>query len=261
MQSLKILIIEDEVLVAQDLSNLLTDWGYRVVDCCKTGEEAVESFKLHEPDLVLADVQLKGVIDGVETVRQINEIKRVPVIFITAQADHQTVVRAKLTGPASYLLKPFNERNLNISLEIALNNFYQQVSNVNNSQESDRSTVSANDVKLVADVILRKDNMIFIKQNYRFVKLLIDDLVYMESDKNYTNVVFKQQKIVLRLSLQTVLEKFANCDSVIRVHRSYVVNLAHVEEFSENEIILPKNKLIPLTAAYKEDFLSKFSVL
>ncbi len=261
MQSLKILIIEDEVLVAQDLTNLLTDWGYLVVDCCKTGEEAIESFKQYEPDLVLADIQLKGVIDGVETVRQINEIKRIPIIFITAQADHQTVVRAKLTAPAAYLLKPFNERNLNISLEIALNNFYQSVPEIGKASEIEKSNVSANDVKLVADVILRKENMIFIKQNYRFVKFMIDDLVYMESDKNYTNVVFKQQKIALRLPLQTVIEKFANCDSVIRVHRSFVINLTHVEEFSENEIILPKNKLIPLTAAYKEDFLSKFSVL
>ena len=263
MQHLKVLIVEDEVMVARDLMNLLTDWGYCIVDCCKTGEDAIEAFTQHEPDLVLADIQLKGAIDGVETVRRLNEIRKVPIIFITAQADYQTVTRAKMTSPAAYLLKPFHERNLSISLEIALNNFYEQPSDMQLSTAcaGKNGTPSAADVKLSADVILSKDDMLFIKQNYRFTKFLINDLIYLEADKNYTNMVFKQQKIALRLPLQTVFERLQGNSFIVRVHRSFVVNLQWIEEFSENEIIVAKNKSIPLTAAYREDFLKRFSVL
>jgi two-component system, response regulator PdtaR len=257
-QHLKILIIEDEILVARDLSNLLTDWGYDVLPVCASGQEAIDIFQENRTDLVLADVQIKGEIDGVETVRLINKIKRVPTIFITAQTDHQTVLRAKTTLPAAYLLKPFNERNLMISIDIAMNNFHQD--NVPKTAMEQCSN-SAKDVKLGADVLLRNGNHLFIKQNYRFQKFSIDELVYIEADKNYTVMVFKQQKIAVRLPLQTVFERLSDIGSIVKVHRSFAVNVIFVEEFSENEVVLPKNKLIPMSAMYKDTFLEKFSVL
>lgn len=256
-QNLKILIIEDEILVARDLSNLLQDWNYDVLGICATGHDAISVFQEKLPDLVLADVHIKGDMDGVETVQAINKIKKTPVIFITAQADYETVNRAKATLPAAYLLKPFNERNLMISLDIAMNNFHQQSQN----EVENHCQNSAKDIKLGADVLLKNGNNLFIKQNYRFQKFSIDDLVYLEADKNYTIIVFKQHKIAVRLPLQTVFERLEDIGNIVRVHRSFVINVNFVEEFSENEIVLPKNKLIPLSAAHKDVFLERFSVL
>lgn len=258
-RNLKILIIEDEILVARDLSNLLQDWGYAVLDLCADGQEAINTFKKTQPDLVLVDVQIKGEIDGIEVVHAMNKIRRVPIIFITAQADYQTVHRARATLPAAYLLKPFNERNLIICLDIAMNNFYQnQMEDLANEAQS---SASAKDVKLGADVLLKNGNNLFIKQNYRFQKFLIEELVYLEADKNYTLMVFKQEKIAVRLPLQTVFERLADVGDIIRVHRSYAINVSFVEEFSDNEILVSKKKLIPMSNNYRNDFLIKFSVL
>lgn len=258
-QGLKILIIEDEILVARDLSNLLEDWGYKVLGICTNGKDAIATFEEQLPDLILADILIKGDIDGVEVVHTINKIKRVPTIFITAQADYQTVLRAKNTLPAAYLLKPFNEQNLMICLDIAMNNFYQN--QTENLSGQDYVLNSAKETKLGADVLLKNGNNLFIKQNYRFQKFCIDDLIYIESDKNYTVLLFKQQKIAVRLPLQTVCERIADISDIVKVHRSFAVNIKFVEEFSENEILLPKNKLIPLSATYKNIFLERFKVL
>lgn len=259
MQGLKVLVIEDEILVARDLLNLLEDWGYTVLDCCKTGAEAIEVFEQQIPDLVLADIQLKGDIDGIEATRRMTEIKPVPIIFISAQADFHTVTRAKAVQPAAYLLKPFNEQNLMISIELALSNFYQNAAS--KVEAAPAPAALANEVKLSADVLLKSGNYIFLKQNYRFQKYDIDDLLFLEADKNYTMLYFKQHKLAIRLPLQVVFERLSDFENIARVHRSYAVNIVNIVEFSESEIILPKQKLIPLTAAYKESFLEKFKVL
>jgi DNA-binding LytR/AlgR family response regulator len=258
MQGLKILILEDEILVARDLMNLLQDWGYVILDCCKTGAEGIEVFGQSEPDIILADIQLKGDLDGIDAVRKMTEIKQVPVIFITAQADFQTITRAKATMPSAYLLKPFNEQNLMISIDLALHNFYHHLPPTTNEKEN---APSANEVKLGADVILKSNNHLFIKQNYRFQKYSIDDLMYLEADKNYTMMYFKQHKIAIRLPLQAVYDRLIEFETIVRVHRSFVINILHIEEFTESEIILSKNKFIPITAIYKEAFLEKFKVL
>lgn len=257
MQNLKILIVEDEFLIANDIKELLTDWGYSVIGCAGCKEEALHLFKTEHPDIAIVDVQLRDNSDGIDIVHQFNAINRIPIVYLTAQADNKTVERAKLTNPSAYLLKPFNERHLHISIELGINNFVKS----SNPQwgEMRKESLFAHEVKLSADVILKKDDAFFIKQNYRFVKLKLEDLIYVEADRNHSYLVMKQQKFIVRMPLAEVVERLDG-DNLVRIHRSYAVNVQYVEEFDDSEIIV-NGKAFPMTVNYKDDFLKKFNVI
>jgi two-component system, response regulator PdtaR len=256
MSEAKILIVEDEMLIARDLEALLTDWGFTVVGIADAGEDAYSLYLLHEPDLMLVDVQLYGGMDGIELAQQCNAIRRVPFIYLTGQADHATIERAKASSPAAYLFKPFDEKQLLVSIELALTNFEKKTT----PQYSDINEVELDDnVKLTADSILRLGENVFVRHQVRFVKFGIDELLYLEADRNHTFLVTKKQKFIIRLPLTTVIEKL-NDLTVVRVHRSYAINVLNVEEFSDSEIIIA-GKNISLTPSYRDDFLKRFSIL
>ncbi len=119
-KQVRILVVEDETIVALDLKNSLTILGYDVVATAATGEDAIARADETHPDLVLMDIILKGEMDGVEAANTIRARLDIPVIFLTACADDTTLQRAKVTEPFGYLLKPFEERELHGHIEIAL---------------------------------------------------------------------------------------------------------------------------------------------
>ncbi|MBW2135152.1 MAG: response regulator [Deltaproteobacteria bacterium] len=115
----RILIVEDERIIAEDLQRTLENLGYSVAAIVPSGEEAVEIAATHNPDLVLMDIVLSGEMDGIAAAEQIRSCFKIPVVFLTAYGDEQTLKRAKLTEPFGYILKPFDNRELHITIEIA----------------------------------------------------------------------------------------------------------------------------------------------
>jgi PAS domain S-box-containing protein len=115
-----ILIVEDEQIVAADIHSRLEALGYSVPAIAANGEEALAMAESLRPDLMLMDIVLEGPMDGVETVRQLRQRMDIPVIYLTAYTDEETVQRAKLTEPLGYILKPFDERELRFTIEVAL---------------------------------------------------------------------------------------------------------------------------------------------
>ncbi len=120
MTHANILIVEDERIVAKDIDERLKELGYKVAGTVSTGEKAVEKAEVLHPDLVLMDIRLKGDMDGIETAETIKNRFDIPVIYLTAYADEATLERAKVTEPFGYILKPFNERDLHSTIEMAL---------------------------------------------------------------------------------------------------------------------------------------------
>lgn len=116
----RILIVEDESIVAMDMQRRLEGLGYEVVGHVMRGDEALEATARREPDLVLMDIHLKGDIDGIQAAEQIKQEYRVPVIYITAYSDENTLERAKVTEPYGYILKPFQEREIHSAIEMGL---------------------------------------------------------------------------------------------------------------------------------------------
>ena len=119
----RIFVVEDEAIVALDIRARLLRLGFEVAGHASTGEEALRLIVLCQPNLVLMDVLLPGPLDGIETTRELNERLRLPVIYLTAMSDDQTLERAKATGPAGYLAKPFEDHELSLVIEMALVKF------------------------------------------------------------------------------------------------------------------------------------------
>jgi len=116
----KILICEDEHIVALDIKRHLERFGYEVCGTWASGEDAVLACGISRPDLVLMDIRLQGQLDGIEAARLIYEKYAIPVIHLTAYADEETLTLAKQSRPFGYIIKPFEERELRTAIEIAL---------------------------------------------------------------------------------------------------------------------------------------------
>lgn len=116
----RILIVEDERIVAGDLRSRLRRMGYEVVAIASTGTDAVRLADQHQPDLVLMDIRLEGTMDGIQAADTIRRIHNIPVIYLSAYADQSTVERAKVTEPFGYLLKPFEDSELRTAIEMAV---------------------------------------------------------------------------------------------------------------------------------------------
>lgn len=121
MLNAKILIVEDEILVAEDIAGRLRRLGYQITDVVESGEEAIISVLNNPPDLVLMDIILTGDMDGIETAAMIRQHQEIPIVYLTAYGDKNTLNRSKITSPYGYVVKPFDEQQLNTTIEIALN--------------------------------------------------------------------------------------------------------------------------------------------
>jgi diguanylate cyclase (GGDEF)-like protein/PAS domain S-box-containing protein len=120
MNNEKLVIVEDEKIIALDLQRRLERFGYQVVGMASDGPEAIEAARDREPDIILMDIMLSGPMDGIEAAREIKTRFGIPVIFLTAYTDEKTLERAKEVEPFGYILKPFKERELYTTIDIAL---------------------------------------------------------------------------------------------------------------------------------------------
>jgi PAS domain S-box-containing protein len=116
----QILIVEDEIIAAIDIQKRLIELGYNVPAIVSSGEEAIIKVRENKPDLILMDINLNGEMDGIEATSKIHSFSDIPVIYLTAYSDDETLARAKITEPYAYIVKPFKDRELQINLEIAL---------------------------------------------------------------------------------------------------------------------------------------------
>lgn len=120
MQDLKVLIVEDENIVAMDLSRRLSKLGYKVVGMASSGKRALTLVEERAPDIILMDIHIKGNKDGIEVADNINELYQIPIIFLTAYSEDSTLSRARKVRPYGYLLKPFSERELHVAIQVAM---------------------------------------------------------------------------------------------------------------------------------------------
>lgn len=152
MDNINILIVEDESIIAMELDARLRELGYGVSDTASTGEEAIIKAGDTRPDLVLMDIMLKGNMDGIEAAHQIEARFHLPVIYLTANTDPVTIQRAKLSGPYGYLIKPFEEEALKITIEMAL--YKHSMETKLRQSESRLNTM----LKSVSEAVIATDN-------------------------------------------------------------------------------------------------------
>ena len=249
---IQILVVEDEAVLALDLAELLESEGYAVVGTAASGPQALELFRQHRVDLLLCDIRLQGPWDGIETARRLAAERPVPLVYLTAMADRATLTRALPTTPAAYLAKPVSVAGLRAAIEVALLGGKlagEAVAAPHAERGLDTSP---------RETMLRLDQHIFLKHNYRYVRLALADIVLLEADNTVTTLVTTGPHYSLRLSLTAALERLSY-PSLVRVHRSFAVNLQHISAFSEVEAVLHTHT-VPLGRQYKAEFLRQFQV-
>jgi CheY-like chemotaxis protein len=129
LKNSRILVVEDEAIVAMVIKRRLKDLGYIVSGIASTGKDAIIKVEGTFPDLVLMDIRLKGDMDGIEATKTIKDRFSLPVVYLTAHSDDVTFKKAKETDPDGYILKPFTEKDLSTTIEIALHKFRKEKGN------------------------------------------------------------------------------------------------------------------------------------
>ena len=254
---INILIVEDEGIVAMGMEDILQSEGYEVVAIVDEGKAAIELVEKENIDVVLLDIHIKGEWDGIETAEQLAAVKDIPFIFLTAFSDRTTIDRAKETNPAAYLTKPYQSKNLLMSIEIALNNFAFRKSSLSPVVPLIPGNRPSGTKQ--KEPILCFNDAVFIKQNYKFVKINLNEIYYLETEKNYTHIVTKDKKFIVRQALNAMMDKLSR-PYFIQVHRSYAINIDRLDTFNDHSICL-ENFEIPLGRNYKEDFFRRFDFL
>jgi len=145
----KILVVDDEIIIAMDVKQMLVSFGFEVAAICSSGQDALRLAEVHLPDLILMDIILPGEIDGIEAAGRIRSKHNIPVIYMTANADARTVETARQTEPFAYLNKPIQERDLYSNIDSALNR-HQMEKKLRESEENYRSLIEQIDEAVFA---------------------------------------------------------------------------------------------------------------
>lgn len=257
-EMVNILIVEDEGIVAMDLAAGLRMDGYQIAGITDNAESAIAIFKEEAVDIVLMDINIIGDTDGVDTAAALLKIRYVPVIFLTAFTDVKTVDRVKQICPAAFLSKPYSISNVRISIDLALSNFAIAKEISTGGKIVSLPRPNEEKVPIEKEAILQLHDFIFIKEQYRFIKIKTDDIQYLESSGNYVNIVCGTRKYVVRMQMSQVLEKLI-FKNIIRIHKSYAVNLFAISSFTDQDVTIDKFEL-PIGRSYKEDFWQRFNM-
>lgn len=158
----RILVVEDEAITAKDLQQTLQELGYSVTARVSSAEDAIQQAEATRPDLVLMDVMLAGEMDGIEAAQKIGERFGIPVVYLTAHANEDTVRRAALTGPYGYVVKPFNDKDLRSNIEIALYKAAMERQVRESSQRLERNLHGM--IELVSALIRMHDPRVYAQQ-------------------------------------------------------------------------------------------------
>jgi DNA-binding LytR/AlgR family response regulator len=241
----QILIVEDELIIAEDISNMLEKMGYDVIGIAMDFDEAVTVLETKKPDLILLDINLNGKNDGIDLANVINGKCKIPFIYLTSYSDATTLERAKNSNPLNYLIKPFKEQQLFTAIEIAIDKLAK--AETNSSPE-----IKPNDALIIKDAL-------FIKDKFRYTKLNINDILWIKSDGNYLEIQTLKKEELIRATLINFIERL-NSDHFFRTHKSYIVNLDYLTKVETNYVTIVASK-IPITKNYYDELIKKLNIL
>lgn len=222
-ETIKIAIIEDEEIWRHGLTMALTTLGYEVAGVAATFEDGIVLLADTQYDLVLLDVHLHNRDSGVELGRIINKLHKKPFIFITATSDTEVMKHAAETQPAAYLTKPINTTSLMVAIQNAIHHY-----------SSTTKHPALQDVE-------QQTSFFFVKSGDRYKKLEWQDIVYLQSDKNYTYLLNAADNT--RYSIRSTLSKTLKNilpphmqKNIVQINRAEAIHIAHIKEVTRDEV-------------------------
>ncbi len=233
MNTLRIGIVEDEIIIAKAISLYLTNLGYIVVFIAGTAEYALAKLSEIETDLVLLDINLMAEKNGIDLAEIINEKYNVPFIYITSNCDANTLQKAKKTEPLAFLVKPIKQHDLFSCIEIAMTNY----------ERLKKSNPVSNDYLIV-------------KIGNIFKKIKCTDICYLENKHNYIDVnLANGDKELVRASFAEVLSRLPT-DQFIQISRFHIINHQHIIDTKTNTVRIGQVEL-PIRREKREELLGR----
>lgn len=225
MNPLKILIVEDEVLIAETIKIYLEERGHSITDAVISYEEAMQTIKNNKPDLALIDIRLYGQKSGIDLAEEITKQNyNLPYVFLTSQFDTRILNRAMESKPHGYLIKPIQKESLWTTMELAHHNF----------------------------TLSEEENKLKISDGSNTYFLQSDDIMYISADHIYVNIHTQSKgTIVIRMTLTDLYNKL-DSNQFIQCHRSYIVNLKYVSKYDVNSFTI-NDEIIPVSRGNKTE--------
>lgn len=250
MGKIKILVVEDESIVAKDIQGSLKKLGYLVPTTVKSGELALEEIEENKPDLVLMDIMLKGQITGIEAANIIKERFGIPVIFLTAYADDNTLGKAKITEPYGYIIKPFKEKELQTTIEMAL-------------YKHDKDSLVKKERDFYHSIIENRDSSdsIFVRADYRLNKINFEDIYYVEALKDYVVINTADNSYTTHTTMKEMV-RILPAKGFVRIHRSFIVNINKIFSIKYPDLVVEgKMKVLPIGGLYRKELFSRLNLI
>jgi DNA-binding LytR/AlgR family response regulator len=246
MDSLQIILVEDDPSAALHVEMLLSEMGYGLLHVINNGEQAVNVIVAEQPDLVIMDIGLQGKLSGLDVANEIQPFK-IPLIFTTSFRDKETFDTAGKTYSFGYLVKPFDKLTLQSAIEQVIRAVYHQPG----LDEKDQHW---------SEGLLVKDSFLIKHQNILY-KVRLDDFLYIQGEGNYSTLFTKERKYVVKISLKKLLAELP-AEKFSPVHKSYIVNVEKIEaiDVGLNKLIIGKES-VPLGRNFKNSFFERFKTL
>lgn len=224
---MKIFIGEDEILIAEHISDIVELYGHEVVGMAHKKEEIISQVSTLMPDLVFLDIRMKGKLDGIEIAEFINKCLNIPFIFLTAHTDKAIIDKAIGTKPLAYLVKPFKKPEIYSVICLAEEKITQ----------------------------FEEENLT-IKEGHSIIRINKNKIVFIKSEGNYVEIYTQESKNVVRSSIVTMVQELG-ADKFIRIHRSYLVNIKYVSVLNANSLLIEGIEL-PVSRKYQENIRKHF---
>jgi DNA-binding LytR/AlgR family response regulator len=243
MSKLKILIVEDDLLISESLKDILRILNHQLVGVADNADTAIDICNKDLPDLALLDIQISGDIDGVELAEIIRDQFDIPFIFTTAYADNETVLRARDKGPFGYLVKPYGVKEVNAAIQIAKASF-------DRLKTAEKAAINMS--KIV-------DNSLFLKVDSKLIKVKIEDILFVEAKGDYALFKTKSKGYIVHTTIKHAEDRLSSFNFQ-KVHRSYIVNISKIVDIEESNLLI-EDKVIPISRANKEALINRLNLL
>lgn len=224
MDNVRILIVEDEVLIAEDLKDMLFSFGMKEIQMAHDKTSALGLIETFNPKIVLLDIRMENETDGLEIGKLLKGNTNISYIYITAHSDMAMVQKIIETKPAGYITKPIKKSDLYASVNLAIS---RQETNL------ERKTLR-------------------VKDGYAYVLIPQDEILYLESDGNYVQVISKNKKILVRQPLDSLLAEL-DPKQFFKIHRSYIINISKLIKYSRKEVKM-QDVTLPVSRNLADEF-------
>jgi DNA-binding LytR/AlgR family response regulator len=252
-----ILIVEDEVLIADEIQRALVRLGHNALEPVDNSDDALTVLTERKVELVLMDVNIQGDTDGIATAILVRRQFAIPVVFLTARSDSATLNRAKVAQPFGFLLKPFTDDSLRAQLEMALYNAYE-VPPARLAATAAPAAFVTEEMATAAPNTTQFARHFFVRHGSGHVRVAVSDILYFEALQNYVRLHTATNSYVFDSTLKELEQKLPPC--FFKTHRSHIVNMDHVQAYVEGCVLLGK-EYIPVSRASKEELKNRIHLL